>query len=254
MALRITSPKSWLALAGLFLILGAAVVWGYRGTISTKVFGQAVIVRMGGVLNVVSPAAGMIIELDIKPDDMIDANQVIARVAQPALLERIRSTEEALAEAHGERDRTHQVRRDAARLEVAAIERERENTTREIQEAQDQAEIVRQRIPVEEELLKKGLITRQQVLNTQQELVAIGARTEQLRARIKQLEAQEFSAESRPEETDAVMQARIANLMRTLAGLQKELDLATNIATPYGGEVLEGRTVARECEIWMLRS
>ncbi len=241
MALRITSPKSWLALAGLFLILGAAVVWGYRGTISTKVFGQAVIVRMGGVLNVVSPAAGMIIELDIKPDDMIDANQVIARVAQPALLERIRSTEEALAEAHGERDRTHQVRRDAARLEVAAIERERENTTREIQEAQDQAEIVRQRIPVEEELLKKGLITRQQVLNTQQELVAIGARTEQLRARIKQLEAQEFSAESRPEETDAVMQARIANLMRTLAGLQKELDLATNIATPYGGEVLEVR-------------
>ena len=241
MVLRVTSPKSWLALGGLFLILGAAVLWGYKGSIATKVFGQGVIVRTGGVQNIVSPAAGMIVELNIKPDDTVDAGQVIAKVAQPALVERIRATQEALWEARAERDRTHQVRSDAARLEMAAIERERDNSAREIQELQDQAEIVRERIPVEEELLVKGLITKQRVLNTQQELVSIGARGEQLRARIKQLEAQQFSTEARPAEVDAVMQARISNLLRALASLEKDLELATNVTSPYRGEVLEVR-------------
>ena len=241
MVLRVTSPKSWLALGGLFLILGAAVVWGYKGSIATKVFGQGVIVRTGGVQNIVSPAAGMIVELNIKPDDTVEADQVIAKVAQPALVERIRATQEALWEARAERDRTRQVRSDGARLEMAAIERERDNSAREIQELQDQAEIVRERIPVEEELLAKGLITKQRVLNTQQELVGIGARVEQLRARITQLEAQQFSTEARPAEVDAVMQARISNLLRALASLEKDLELATNVTSPYGGEVLEVR-------------
>lgn len=239
MVLHVTSPRSWLALIGLFLILGAAVVWGYRGTIATKVSGQGVIIRTGGVLNIVSPAAGMIVELNVRPDDEIEADQIVARVAQPSLVERIRATEEALGEARAEQSRTLQVRRDSARLEVGAIDRENENTLREIKELQEQAEIVRERIPVEEELLRKGLITKQRVLNTQLELVAIGAKVEQLRARIKQLEAQRFSTEAGPEETDAVMQARISNLVRTLAGLEKDLDLATKVVSPYSGDVLE---------------
>lgn len=239
MVLHVTSPRSWLALAGLFLVLGAAVVWGYRGTIATKVSGQGVIIRTGGVLNIVSPAAGMIVELNVQPDDQIETDQIVARVAQPSLVEQIRATEEALIEARAEQNRTHQVRSDVARLEVSAIDREHENTLREIREFEQQAQIVRERIPVEEELLRKGLITKQRVLGTQLELVAIGAQVEQLRARIKQLDAQRFSTEARPEETDAVMQARISNLLRTLAGLRKDLDLATKIVSPYSGEVLE---------------
>lgn len=239
MVLRVTSPRSWLALMGLFLILGAAVVWGYRGSIATKVSGQGVIVRTGGVLNIVSPAAGMIVELDVRPDDDVEAEQIVARVAQPSLVERIRATEEALVEARAEQERSRQVRRVTARLEVGAIDREDENTRREIKELGEQTQIVRERIPVEEELLRKGLITKQRVLDTQLELVAIGAQVEQLRARIKQLDAQRFATEARPEETDAVMQARISNLLRTLAGLEKDLELATKIVSPYAGEVLE---------------
>ena len=239
MVLHVTSPKGWLALVGLFLILGAAVVWGYQGSISTKVYGQGVIIRTGGVLNIVSPAAGMIVELNARPNDAIQTDQIVARVAQPSLVEQIRATEEALIEARSEQSRTLQVRRDAARLEVSAIDRERENTHREIKELHDQAQIVRERVPVEEELLRKGLITKQRVLDTQAELIAIGAKVEQLKARIKQLDAQQFSTEARPEETDAVMQARISNLLRTLAGLQKDLELATKIVSPYSGEVIE---------------
>ena len=239
MVLHVTSPKGWLALVGLFLILGAAVVWGYQGSISTKVYGQGVIIRTGGVLNIVSPAAGMIVELNARPYDAIQTDQIVARVAQPSLVEQIRATEEALIEARSEQSRTLQVRRDAARLEVSAIDRERENTHREIKELHDQAQIVRERVPVEEELLRKGLITKQRVLDTQAELIAIGAKVEQLKARIKQLDAQQFSTEARPEETDAVMQARISNLLRTLAGLQKDLELATKIVSPYSGEVIE---------------
>ena len=239
MVLHVTSPKGWLALVGLFLVLGAAVVWGYQGSIATKVYGQGVIIRTGGVLNIVSPAAGMIVDLNVRPDEEIKTDQIVARVAQPSLWSKSGPPRKLSSKPAPSKAAHVQVRTDAARLEVTAIDRERDNAHREIKELHDQAQIVRERIPVEEELLRKGLITKQRVLDTQLELIAIGAKVEQLKARIKQLDAQQFSTEARPEETDAVMQARISNLLRTLAGLQKDLELATKIVSPYSGEVIE---------------
>ena len=58
--MRVTGAKRWLALAGMFLILGVAVIWGYAGTIDTKVSGSGVIVRAGTVLNVVASGSGLV--------------------------------------------------------------------------------------------------------------------------------------------------------------------------------------------------
>ena len=52
--LRVTNAKGWGALLGILILLGVSVVWGYEGSVAAKAAGQGLIVRSGGVLNVVT--------------------------------------------------------------------------------------------------------------------------------------------------------------------------------------------------------
>jgi HlyD family secretion protein len=82
-------------------------------------------------------------------------------------------------------------------------------------------------------------VTRQQVIQAKEKQVSIEAQIANHRAQIKSLEAQRYAEESQPEFFDADTQARISDYERTLAGLRKELQLASEVITPYAGEVLE---------------
>src|SRR5580704_5146771 len=101
-AWRVTTPKEWLTLLGIFFLLSAAVVWGFTGSLATKVTAEGVIIRRGGVINVVASGSGLVVGLNVKTGDTVRASQVIAKIAQPALMERIKVTEDALADAKRE--------------------------------------------------------------------------------------------------------------------------------------------------------
>lgn len=239
--LKVTSSRSWMALIALLTLLGIAVFWAFNGSISTTAPGQGVIVRTGGVLNVVSSGSGVVSTLNIKVGDRIQKNQVIAQVAQPALLERIRSTGQALTEAGRQRSTFSGIRSGSARLQVEALNRQRQNTHREIEVMQEQAKLASDQIPVEAELLAKGLITRQQTYATRQKLAEIEGRIASLNADLKRYDSEQFAIESQPLQADAEVQLRVTALERELAGLRKDLDLASNVVSPYSGEVIELR-------------
>jgi HlyD family secretion protein len=239
--LKVNSTRSWAALLGVLVLLCLSVVWALKGSIATTAPGQGVIVRTGGVLNVVSSGAGVIAVLNVKMGDRIRKNQVIAKVAQPALAERIRAAEEALDEAARQRAAAGQVHAGSAKLQVDALNRQRENAERDIKVLQEQGKLVGEQIPVEAELLAKGLITRQQTLATRQKLVDIEGRIAALNADLKRYDSEQFAIESQPGQADVEMQSRVSSLERELAGLRKELEVAANVVSPYSGEVIELR-------------
>ena len=86
--LQVTSPRGWTGLIAIFVLLFTAMLWGFKGGISSTAGGEGVIVRTGGVINVVTRGGGMVLNLNAKVGDKIKANQVIASVAQPVLSER----------------------------------------------------------------------------------------------------------------------------------------------------------------------
>jgi HlyD family secretion protein len=239
--LKVNSTRSWAALLAVLVLLGMTVVWAFQGSIATTAPGQGVIVRTGGVLNVVSSGSGVVAALNIKVGDHIQQNQVIARVDQPALVERIRATWEAIVEAERQRVVAGQIRSGSVKFQAAALNRQRQNAEREIKVLQDQAELVREQIPVEAELLAKGLLTRQQTLATKQKLVDIDGRIDGLSADLKRFDSEQFALESQPMQNDLEMQSRVGSLGRELAGLRKELEVAANVVSPYSGEVIELR-------------
>ena len=237
--LRMTTPKGWLGLLGIYMVVVTAIIWGYEGSIPTTAIGQGVIVRAGGVLNVVTRGSGLVVSLNVTPGQRVQNDQVIATVAQPELLEKTKVIREEMAEAREQQERTLRLHTGAAKLQVEALERQRANTELQISELETQAELAKEDIPVEDQLLAKGLVTKQQTINARQKLVGIQDQIEEGRARIKQLEAQRFSLESQPQQEDLEMKLRVSSLDRSLAAIQKELSMAQNVVSPYAGEVLE---------------
>jgi HlyD family secretion protein len=237
--LQVTSPRAWTGLAAVCLLLCTAIVWGFKGGIVTTASGDGVIVRTGGVINVVTRGGGMVLNLNANVGDRIRANQLIATVAQPVLSEKIRAIREALAEARHARDRALQILTDSAKLQAEAVQRQRTNSELQIEELDDQAKLTGEQITADEQLAAKGLITRQQVLATKQKLINIKDQIATLKAQVKQLDAQKFSIESQPQREDTEMRDRISNLQRDLAGAEKELSMAESVISPYNGQVLE---------------
>src|SRR5262245_4784093 len=110
--IRISNSGSWTALLAIFLLCGAASVWAVSSALPTTAFGQGLIVRSGGVINVVSRGAGVVRSIDAAVGQHVTANQVIARVAQPELNERLRILRDAQAQLAGKRTRELAVKRD----------------------------------------------------------------------------------------------------------------------------------------------
>jgi HlyD family secretion protein len=238
-AWRVTSPKEWLALLGIFFLLGAAVVWGFEGSLATKVAAQGVIIHRGGVVNVMAPGTGQVVRLNVKVGDTVEPNELIGEIAQPGQMERIKVTESALEDAKRERERALRVHTESANLQLEALARQRANAEREISELGEQIKIVDEQIPVDEQLFARGLITRQQSLVSRQKKVTLEGQIAVQQAQIKQFDAQRFSTANQPTESDIDMQARITDLQRNLASLKQDLVTTSKVISPYAGLVLE---------------
>src|ERR1035437_1315834 len=241
--MRVTGAKRWLALAGMFLILGVVAIWGYAGTIDTKVGGSGVIVRTGTVLNVVTGGAGLVTGVNVELGDQVKADQVVATVSGGEMLEKIRLARSAMEEAKAERGRNLLLRKQGAQLQMEALARDEANAQREIQELGEQANIATEQIGVDNQLLSKGLITRQQLLQDQQKLVEIKGQIETLRAKIKRIEADQYTTKTDPERFDQETKSRIGDLERIVAGLENQMTSQSSVVSPYAGEVIEMKAV-----------
>lgn len=247
--LTVTSARTWVAMAAILLILGAAVIWGFDGRIVTTTRGTGVIIRQGGVLNIVASGAGVVTSIAVRPGESVKANQVIATVAQPSLLQQIALLEKARDEANMNRDQNLKSDRDEAQLRYAANVRERTNVTAQIEELQEKAKLAAQQVSVEQQLYAKGLVTNQQVLDMKQGLMSINDGIAAANAHLKQLDADQFAISKRPQENDVQWRTRVTELDRQIASAKQRLELARQVVSPYDGEVLEikaspGSTVA----------
>ncbi len=237
--LQVTTPRSWLALIALLTLIGVAVAWGFKGEVASKVVGAGVMIRSGGVQNVVPLGAGQVLDLKVRVGDHIAVGQVIGSVAQPPLLEKIRVAKSRLADATKQKDEVFQARVDSDRLQSEFLRRQRANLEREIQELQQEAQIVQEQIPVDEELLAKGLITRQQVYQTRQKLIAVQGSISSRQAEISQVDSTAFQIQKESLEAKLQNDNKMMDLNREIEILEMQLETESKVVSPYAGQVLE---------------
>lgn len=237
--MQVTDPKGWLALGALGSLILAAVVWGVAGSIPTEAQGAGILIRQGGVSNLVSIGEGQVEEVLVQVGDEIHEGQPVATIRQDLLQRQIQETEarlENLREKYRELERYSEEQR---RLRRRSLEQERANLERALGTVERQLEILRERLENDRQLLADGLITKQEVLATEQELNRARDNRDDLRLQVEQLELDRLEAEQRLLQQLENQRAEIRDLEFELRELEARLQENRYVVAKEGGRVLE---------------
>ncbi len=125
--LQVTSAKGWIALAAIWTLLVAVVVWSIVGSVPTKEEGQGIIVVGGGLKVVVAPSTGRLAAINIEVKDVIDAGQAVAVIDKPEIRDELEETRSQLRDLQTQNRRLDEfdAREEALQADLAKREKER---------------------------------------------------------------------------------------------------------------------------------
>ena len=95
--LQVTDARGWIALAAIGAVLITAIGWGVMGKLPENVGGMGILVKSGGVFEVVPATSGRVIDLAVAVGDSVTDGQVVARIAQPELSDRLQAAKATFA-------------------------------------------------------------------------------------------------------------------------------------------------------------
>jgi len=94
--ITVTSPKVWLTLITIGLVLTCAVIWGIFGTIRIKVDTSGILISSGGVSSVTSTVNGQVTDVRVSNGDVLKKGDTIAIIGEEDIVTEINDTNEIL--------------------------------------------------------------------------------------------------------------------------------------------------------------
>ena len=170
-ALYITTPKGWLALLVLLVVLAAVVAWTILGKVSTYVEAQGIIISRGGVIfDATAAADGRLVRVLPEVGANVSAGETVAEIIDTEILER-HAGAQALTQEWAE---ALQQRMAEARQENALMERNlakrRARLTELEQSGRELVESTRARLDKDRALLERGIANQSRVEQGEQDL------------------------------------------------------------------------------------
>jgi HlyD family secretion protein len=236
---QVTDPKGWLALTGIGALLLAAIGWGVFGSIPTVSQGDGILLRQGGISDLVSNATGQVQEVLVSIGDVIEKGQPVARIQQDVLLRQIaddRSKQEVLRSQYAEAAR---IADQQKQLRARDLAQQRANLERSSESLEKDISLLRERLEAQQALLNDGLITRETFLTTQQSLNAKRDQLAQARLDLNGLDLKRLEADQQLDQQLQARQTAIHDLELEIGELNAKLGENVNILSPYSGRVLE---------------
>ncbi len=235
----VTTPKGWLALLTFVALITGGVLWSIYGEIPTRVSGKGVLLTSGGVVNVVSVCEGPIGKLHTGPERTVGKGDVIATVSQPELLKQIELAGEKVRELELRDRQSAQFSEKDLGVQREAFSKKRENLAESIRVLRERRKWFQERAASRQQLLERGLITRQDLIDTQNRLQQAEMELKDAEHQLKQISVQEMEPANRAEQEAVRRRLEINEAKRELEGLEKRLDLNVNVFSPCDGRVLE---------------
>lgn len=238
--LQVTSPKAWLALGGIGVLLLTATLWSIFGRVPTKLVGQqCILVKNGGVNILSTSASGRLSDLAVEVGDRVTRGQIIGRLEQYDLLQKIDASNARLKEVQAQYEQAVDVASRSAALRDATMAQQRQHLGHQLVSARQRHKLVQERIDTQTSLYEQGLITKQTLIASQLEAANIQLEIENIQAQAKQLEVARLEAAKQSD--NEVVQARnqLEDAKRSITLMVRDAKNFTSIVSPYTGRVLE---------------
>lgn len=237
--MQVTNPTGWLALAAMIVLLVAATVWGFYGSIPTEAAGEGILIRQGGVAELVATGTGPVDELLVAVGDAIAKGQAVARIRQEALLREIEENRAQQAAVTAEYEDLQRYAAEQRRLSAGNLAQQRANLEHSIATLERRARLLEERIAAQTDLLRDGLITRQTLLATEQEATTARDQLAAQRLELNGLELKRLEAEQQLEQQLEARRGELRDLELSLRELAAALDESVRVVSPHEGRVLE---------------
>ncbi|WP_257669664.1 NHLP bacteriocin system secretion protein [Parapedobacter tibetensis] len=241
--IKVTEPRAWVTLTAIAVLLATAIAWSFWGNVKTKL--NVVGVLLGGeVHEVVSTSQGQLISLKVKIGDQVKEGDVIAKIEQPQISQQIEEAKALLVEQQFELERLKSFGSQDSKLQNEFIRQQQSSIQLQIGTQRKTLEFLRNQLDTEKDLLKKGLITTSQVINTEQQIEGAINQIENLKAQSAQTSSQKLNLDFDSGQRVNLVKQRIAQTERNIEQLLERYDIQSNIKSPYKGEVVEVLTDA----------
>lgn len=241
--IKVTSPKGWIALLTISIALAAGITWSFFGNVKTKL--NVVGVLLGGEIHeVVATSQGQLISLNVNIGDGIKEGDIVATIEQPELFQQIEEVKASLKEREFDLQQLLSYGNQDTRLQGELIQQQRSTIELQTQSENKNLEFLRNQLETEKGLLKQGLITNSQVVNTEQQIEGARNSIERLKSQMVQTSSQKLNLGFDLQQKININKQRIAETERRLKHLEERYDIQTNIRSSYAGEVVEVLTDA----------
>ena len=236
---QVTNPKGWLALTGLGTLIVAALLWGIWGSIPTEALGQGILIRQGGVSELVAAANGQVEQVLVGVGATIQRGQPVARIRQETLNRQIQDSRSKLATLRSEFEQLLRSSDEQKRLRARDLSQQRANLERTIATLEKDLVLLQERLEAEQKLLEDGLVTKQAVVTTQQSLNAKRDELAGHRLELNGLELKRLQADQQLDQQLEARQASIRDLDLELRELNARLTENVSVVSPFSGRILE---------------
>lgn len=237
--MQVTAPRGWIALAACGAVLLAALLWSIFGRIPTKVQARGILIKQGGVFLATSRGDGNVLEILTRTGNLVTNGQTLALISQPELKLRITQTGDTLARLKREFDLLKTYQGEEAAREAETFEKQRATLKAIIDDYGKQIAWLSQRAQTQEELAKKELITKAQVLDTQIKLSTTQHDLSQANVQLRQVDINSMQSQERRRQDLQAKENQIRSTEDQLAYLESLHTLNTKIVSPFTGHVLE---------------
>ena len=240
--MQVTTPKGWLGLAAIGAALIAAGAWSVTGTVPEQVNGRGILIRSGGIFQVVAQSSGAVSDVSVEVGDRVTEGQVIARIAQPELLQRISRARARVTQLSAEHKEVLRFEERSAQLNRTYAATRRSSLAKSIEASEEILRALEQRIKNQETLLKQGLFTPQQLLQTKAEHAQHQEKLQTSRTELVQLDVNNLQTRNSATRQIEESRSALADAQRELDQLEHQLRLAADVTAPSAGDVIEVTT------------
>ena len=236
---RVTDLRGWVALAAGGLVLASAIVWGFAGRIPESVSGTGMLVKSGGIFQVTPTTGGRVVDIAVAVGEDVAEGQVVARVAQPELSDRVQAAKANLVALRADHADLVKFSAHNDSLQQTYLDQQRASIEQSRAAAEQSLAWLQERIVSQEQLVQQGLLTRSTLVATRQQADQTREKIADAKGQLTQLDARRLALANEAHDKIRQSAARIAEQETELADLERQLRTGVEVVAPYSGRILE---------------